>query len=383
MGTFSKLQRLCNRCRERTINVRYYSQFPIHFRCRFVQRYKLSYSDILTVRQKTERNPSTMCMEPNNLTNDMPDEPAISLKEIYPLPRHSIKDAVMAQIAAERAASAAEKTAAEKKNVPLREKIRKKQALIMKWGGMAACFMILCGVLIIASPIIRNVNEGSAEEQNAADYAVMTDIHAEAAASGSISAETTEETAEAMYSAYSAISDYSAAEDEAAVTSPPVNGILNDSSEEIYEKESVLPGYSTGTQEQYLTANGTDTQKKQDNSTAEPETTAETQMLPNNTFPDTNNTNDTAGYIKILTADLLSNDDYIAWLTENGYTDEFSYSLVQLVTAFGITQDALTNALGMYSDMVDMEALYGDTVRNALAAGSSAEELDDMVIAYK
>ena len=91
------------------------------------------------------------------------------LAEAYPDPKGKIAASVMAQIRAERETEEkqlrAERAAAR----------RRRQGLLMKWGGMAACMMILCGVLVIAAPLMNRADsmaaDAPAEAQILADAA--------------------------------------------------------------------------------------------------------------------------------------------------------------------------------------------------------------------
>ena len=76
-----------------------------------------------------------------------------ALREAYPDPKGRIAEAVMARIREERAAEEAQR------RVEKSEIRRRRQGLVMKWGGMAACMMILCGALVLAAPWMNRADE--------------------------------------------------------------------------------------------------------------------------------------------------------------------------------------------------------------------------------
>ncbi len=73
------------------------------------------------------------------------------LREVYPDPGRSIRDGVMAAIQAETNSKILKKQQKDDRSASRRHR----QALFMKWGGMAACITILCGVLVIAAPLMN------------------------------------------------------------------------------------------------------------------------------------------------------------------------------------------------------------------------------------
>lgn len=97
------------------------------------------------------------------------------LTEAYPDPKGKIALSVMAQIRAEREAE--EKRIRSEKAAAM----RRRQGLFMKWGGMAACMMILCGALVIAAPLMNRTD--STSEAGTAQVQVLADDAAVAAGS--------------------------------------------------------------------------------------------------------------------------------------------------------------------------------------------------------
>ena len=110
---------------------------------------------------------------------ELPDALKQALRDAYPDPNGRIAAKVMEQIRAEREDSE-RRTRADKA-----ERRRRRQGLIMKYGGLAACMVILSGALVIASPLMDRSAENAAMDA-AVGYA-----------------ETIPETAAAVYSVYS------------------------------------------------------------------------------------------------------------------------------------------------------------------------------------
>ncbi len=101
-------------------------------------------------------------------TPELPDALKQALRDAYPDAGGRIAARVMEQIRAEREDSE-RKTRAERA-----ERRRHRHGLIMKYGGMAACMVILSGALVIASPLMGRTTDNAA----AADQAIMTAAYA-------------------------------------------------------------------------------------------------------------------------------------------------------------------------------------------------------------
>ena len=86
-----------------------------------------------------------------------------ALADTCPDPAGRIAASVMAQIRAEREADEKARRT-EKAN-----ERRRRQGLFMKWGGMAACMMILCGVLVVAAPLMNRSEMAEAEQAVSAE----------------------------------------------------------------------------------------------------------------------------------------------------------------------------------------------------------------------
>ena len=89
---------------------------------------------------------------------ELPDALKQALREAYPDAGGRIAAKVMEQIRAERE-EAEQRSRAEKL-----ERRRYRQGLIMKYGGLAACMVILSGVLVIASPLMGRAGDNAAVE---------------------------------------------------------------------------------------------------------------------------------------------------------------------------------------------------------------------------
>lgn len=106
---------------------------------------------------------------PAELPTELPEELLRALKEAYPDPKGRIAANVMAQIRAE--SRRAEKA----------ENRRRRQGLIMKYGGLAACMVILSGALVIASPMMSRSEESAVMERAAEGAALYAAAEEEAA----------------------------------------------------------------------------------------------------------------------------------------------------------------------------------------------------------
>ncbi len=235
------------------------------------------------------------------------------LREVYPEPKHSIKDSVMAQIHAE--AEAAKKS----QRVAAR---RKRQALFMKWGGMAACVTILCGALVIASPMLSKSGY-TASGEAAPEAAMAMDMDAPTEALAYADVETRPETASTengttiMRSMLmsTALSDEAKAEAEAADAADVIQEteatVAQTTAAPVEEKSAVV----AVAEEAANLCDGLPTKENMPAATAE-KREAFLHWLTDN------------GY--------LTADQYQAWLTDKGYTGPADWQATELCEAFGL-----------------------------------------------
>ncbi len=132
----------------------------------------------------TDDHISSPAEEPIELPAELPEELLRTLKEAYPDPKGRIAANVMAQIRAE-------SRRAEKAEIR-----RRRQGLIMKYGGLAACMVILSGALVLASPMMSRSEENAVMECAAGDAVLY-------AAAEEEGAETVPETMLAVADVYS------------------------------------------------------------------------------------------------------------------------------------------------------------------------------------
>lgn len=234
--------------------------------------------------------------EPEELSDLLQD----ALKAAYPDPKGKIAAAVMAQIRAEREAE-------EKQNRAARaETRRRRQGLFMKWGGMAACMMILCGALVIASPLM---NRGAEEAMLQAEQAVLADAAVCDAAEDAAAYGDAEAPAEAVVT-YTYTSEAEVTEEAAMTKSAPLkrsaeveevpaaaeNGAANDG---ILFAMSAMVAADAAVEEE-----------------TEAEKDAFLQSL--------------------LDGGVLTAEQYETWLTEMGYADAGDWTIEELCAAFGV-----------------------------------------------
>ena len=105
---------------------------------------------------------------------ELPDGLKQALQNAYPNPNGRIAAKVMEQIRMEqqptlRQPKSHPQTAAERRSEKA-ERRRHRHGLIMKYGGMAACMVILSGALVLASPLM----DRTADEAAMADQSVLT-----------------------------------------------------------------------------------------------------------------------------------------------------------------------------------------------------------------
>ena len=230
----------------------------------------------------------------------LPDLLKDLLKEAYPAPDGKIAEAVMARIRTEREASERAERA---------ERRRRRQGLIMKWGGMAACMVILSGALVIASPLMNRGADTAvaAADQEAAEAYVLTD-----AASDGIAAYSGEEEGEET-----AIMTKSAPKEQKEETEP-------------------APAVLYALQDYSLQPDGGEAGAADDQAKALADTEAETleELSEQAVF---GGDADNAAFLQSLyERNLLTPEVYEAWMTEMGYDAPEDWTAEQLCEAFGI-----------------------------------------------
>ncbi len=237
------------------------------------------------------------------------------LREVYPEPRHSIKDSVMAQIHAEGEAERKSQRAAAR---------RKRHALFMKWGGMAACVTILCGALVIASPMLNKSGYTAADE--AAPEAAMdmpteailyadTETRAETAAAEENGAPTV---MRSMLMS-TALSDEAEAEKTEAEDADGIQEteatVSQTTAAPVEEKSAVVAVEEVQTYSDSANLCSLPTKENMPAATAEKREAFVNWLLDN-------------GY--------LTADQYQAWLTEKDYTGAADWQATELCEAFGL-----------------------------------------------
>ncbi len=236
------------------------------------------------------------------------------LREVYPDPRRSIKDGVMAQIHAEAEAAAAKKSQKDDKAAAR----RKRQALFMKWGGMAACVTILCGALVIASPMLSK--SGNTMDEAAPEAAMAMDMDAPTEAMAYAGTETRPETA--------------AAEENGAPT--VMRSVLMSTTADAVTEEDAI-------QETEATVAQTTAAPVEEKSAvvAVPEAEAYNYALCDGlpkmeTTPAATAKDREAFAAWLMDQGHLAEAVYQSWLTDNGYTDANDWQATELCDAFGL-----------------------------------------------
>lgn len=221
-----------------------------------------------------------------------------ALADACPDPCGRIAAAVMEQIRAEQEAEAAARRAERA------DARRRRQGLFMKWGGMAACMMILCGALVVASPLM---NRGDmAVQQEAADQD----------AGITVPAETVPEllTADAVTEAYS--DDAVGGEAETYTYTTTEEAVLTKSApvKQNYAVEAEEAAYAAPAEAvMYAARSMADAAEE----AYDPET-------ENQLYLDA-----------LLESGRLAETVYKAWMAENGYTAVTDWTIEELNTAFG------------------------------------------------
>ena len=226
---------------------------------------------------------------PDGEPEALPEMLQAALREAYPDPKGRIAEAVMARIREERAAEKAQ----------LR---RRTQGLVMKWGGMAACMMILCGALVLAAPLMNR-----AEEVAVQDAAVMT-----------LEAETVPETMLAS----GVLADQVPAEAYAADADMPAeDGAVEAEAEEAVAMTKTAP-VKQGAEE---------TEAPVMMFAARP--TVTTDAAEEGLCYDGSN----ESLLQLLLAEgALTEADYLAWMDGKGYTSGADWTVEELCEAFGL-----------------------------------------------
>lgn len=192
-----------------------------------------------------EQLPSHAAAEPDPA--ELPAALKQALQDAYPDPKGRIAAKVMEQIRAEQQQQlqqSLQEDADRQHRAEKAERRRRRQGLIMKYGGLAACMVILSGALVIASPLMDRTADNAAAEETVmaaaddADFAVPTyktadaadalteaeeNVPMTAAAGKSQPVETEEEAPMLLFSART--TDPAAPEEEAV---PAANTILAD-----------------------------------------------------------------------------------------------------------------------------------------------------------
>ncbi|MBR4959529.1 MAG: hypothetical protein IKY52_01380 [Clostridia bacterium] len=220
-----------------------------------------------------------------------------ALADACPDPGGRIAAAVMAQIRGEQEAEAAARRAERA------DARRRRQGLFMKWGGMAACMMILCGALVVASPLM---NRGDMAVQQAADQDAgitapaetvpelltadaVTEAYSDEAVDGEANTYTYTTTEEAVLTKSAPVKQSYAVEAEEAADAAPAEAVM------------------------YAARPMADAAEE----TCDPET-------ENQLYLDA-----------LLESGRLAEAVYLAWMAENGYTAVTDWTIEELNAAFG------------------------------------------------
>ena len=219
---------------------------------------------------------------PDGEPEALPAKLQVALREAYPDPKGRIAEAVMARIREERAAEKAQ----------LR---RRTQGLVMKWGGMAACMMILCGALVLAAPWMNRADEIAVQD----------------AAGGQMRMAEAETVPETAMLASGVLADQVPAED----------GAVDAEAEEAVAMTKTAP-VKQGTEE---------TEAPVMMFAARP--TVTTDAAEDGLCYDGSN----ESLLQLLLAEgALTEADYLAWMDGKGYTSSADWTVEELCEAFGL-----------------------------------------------
>jgi hypothetical protein len=226
-----------------------------------------------------------------------------ALADTCPDPAGRIAAAVMAQIRGEMEAEEKARRA-EKAN-----ERRRQRGLFMKWGGIAACMMILCGVLVVAAPLMNRTDTIAADYEAAQAETVpellTADTVTDAAPTEAYSDEDTvtytytgvnEATEEAVLTKSAPVKQSNTAVD-------PADNAASDAEEAPAERTMLFSVRTTAADAAYDPA-------------------AENQMYLDS----------------LLASGELAEDVYQAWMTENGYDEVTDWTIEELNAAFGFAE---------------------------------------------
>lgn len=245
---------------------------------------------------------------------ELPEKLQSALRAAYPEPGGRIAAAVMNRIREERAAEEALRRAEKA------EARRRRQGLVMKWGGMAACMMILCGALVLAAPLMNR----SEAEMVMQDAAVM-DMQA--------ASETVPETA-----AYAGgvLTDQAPAEAEAYAYSaedlPAENGAAEAEGQAEGQAEVSEVVAMTKTAPVKQNAEAAEAEEEPAMLFAVQSTAMGDAAAEDDWFDGSNES-----LLQLLLAEgALTEADYLAWMDGKGYTSSADWTAEELCEAFGL-----------------------------------------------
>ena len=264
---------------------------------------------------------------------ELPDLLKEALAGAWPDPNGKIAEKVMAQIRAEREADQ-RREKAEKA-----ERRRRRQGLIMKWGGMAACVVILSGALVIASPLMNRASDTAEVEDAGASEEAAVVTYTAAAADYSLTVGAGEEIA--------AYSDEEA-EEEAVETTLMTRGAPQEKQMETEAAEAVPEEDADAEAGAVLYALRTadvtaDAVPEENNAGVQPDSPADTEA---ETLADLSEqavfgaSGDNGAFLQYLLAEgLLTESVYQAWMLEQGYDDPSDWTREELCGAFGLAAE--------------------------------------------
>lgn len=229
----------------------------------------------------------------NTPEEELPEVLQEALRTAYPDPRGKIAASVMEQIRAQREAEDKRIRGEKSKNH------RRFNGLVMKWGGMAACMMILCGALVIAAPMMNRTD--SVAEDAAPAEACLT-------------AETAPETAAAEAYSYSALAD--------------------EALEEVATEAVAMTRSAPVKQEAEVNENGAEADAGSgENGMLFAAKSASMDAAAEDACYDGGN----EAFLALLIAEgAITEEQYSRWMTEKGYTDDEDWTKEELCAAFGI-----------------------------------------------
>jgi len=183
------------------------------------------------------------------------------------------------------------------------------RAQIMKWGGMAACMVILCGALVIASPLMQSVN--GAERADSVSYVQDADNLCDEAEAYSLP---TEQSAEKTQNA---------AVMETAVENSSDTEVRSSGAE---AGETTPFSYPTADAEDSMGIVSMETQQREETEASSPYGSE-------------------ALLEALLAKGLLSETDYLDWMQKQGYSSPEDWTLDAISSAFGISAEQMDKIL--------------------------------------